>query len=296
MRPGQLPPFHHLGEYVFEDMCCDLLQMEPAISTCDHYGVRGQKQHGVDLVAHRRDGDGIDVAQCKCYARFSAGKVRAASDTFLRFWDSVWSEKGIKRFILLVACDLSRREQQETICEQVDRFRSKGVVYEAWSARTIRNKLRPHHSIVAAYCHPADVWVREICGLQPAAGGAGYAGPPGSAVSAALEFSVAGLSRIVSEKTSRELEAVREAWNEGNTEPAAAWLQTVRGDLAQWSALSPEAKAGIVAFEAIYMLQTSGDAHRSRSLVEEARGYGHTTAPLPPQRSLPYTNPVPKGP
>lgn len=59
IRPGENPPFHNLGEYVFQDLCRDLLDAEPDVDTCEVYGERGQTQDGIDILAYRRDGDGI---------------------------------------------------------------------------------------------------------------------------------------------------------------------------------------------------------------------------------------------
>lgn len=80
IRPGDLPPFHNLGEYVFQDLRRDLLDAEPDIATCEVYGERGQKQDGIDLRAYRKEGNGIVVGQCKCYQNFPPAEIRQASE------------------------------------------------------------------------------------------------------------------------------------------------------------------------------------------------------------------------
>ena len=61
MNPSLSPPFYELDEYTFQDLCCDLFARQPGIATCNVYGKRGQRQRGIDLLAHR-SGDGKEVA------------------------------------------------------------------------------------------------------------------------------------------------------------------------------------------------------------------------------------------
>jgi hypothetical protein len=61
MNSSLSPPFHELDEYTFQDLCCDVFARQPGIATCDPYGTRGQKQRGIDLLARRTGGDGIEV-------------------------------------------------------------------------------------------------------------------------------------------------------------------------------------------------------------------------------------------
>ena len=64
IRLGESPPFHKLDEYVFQELCCDIFDAEPGIATCEVYGVRGQSQDGIDLLAHRANGDRVDMEWC----------------------------------------------------------------------------------------------------------------------------------------------------------------------------------------------------------------------------------------
>ena len=154
MRPGISTNsaflLHELGEYPFQDLCRDLLDGEPEIAVCEVYGVRGQAQDGIDLIAHRKNGSEIEVGQCKCYRKYTATQVKKASDEFLDHWKR-WSEEGVKRFILFVACDLSDRECQDQILREKRRFAELGISYEVWSSSKIRSKLRPCPDIVRRY-------------------------------------------------------------------------------------------------------------------------------------------------
>ncbi|MCP4608506.1 MAG: hypothetical protein GY845_07315 [Planctomycetes bacterium] len=126
IRAGEIPPFHKLGEYAFEELCRDLLDTESSVATCEIYGDRGQKQDGIDLLAHRSNGDGIEVGQCKCYKDFPPKKIGLVSDEFFRHWER-WSEENVKRFILFVACSLKTRQRQDEILKQKKRFAEVGI-------------------------------------------------------------------------------------------------------------------------------------------------------------------------
>jgi hypothetical protein len=94
IRPGDLPPFHDLGEYVFQELCRDLLDAEPDIATCEVYGERGQRQDGIDLRAYCKESNGIVVGQCKCYQDFPPAEIRQASEDFLAHWDR-WAHENV---------------------------------------------------------------------------------------------------------------------------------------------------------------------------------------------------------
>jgi hypothetical protein len=51
IRPGESLAFHELGEYVFQELCRDLFDAGSSSATCEVYGVRGQSQDGIDVLA-----------------------------------------------------------------------------------------------------------------------------------------------------------------------------------------------------------------------------------------------------
>lgn len=255
----------------FQELCRDLFFEEPEIGTCDIYGVSGQAQAGIDLLAPRKDGAGAEVGQCKCCEDFPPAEIRAASDKFFGYWDDRWSKEDIKRFILFVACDLNTRQQQDEVRRQVRRFAAVGIVYEAWSAATLRNKLRPHRGIVATYCPPAEYWVVAICGEAPPVA-LTTAGQPGrrSVVDVALAGQLEQLAARMSGEAECRLDTIRAAWHEGRTGDALRWLAEFRNDPTTWQVLSDEVKAKFLRFTAGVELNTTGNIDRARQLAEEA--------------------------
>ncbi|MFN9606885.1 MAG: hypothetical protein ACK571_01230, partial [Pseudanabaena sp.] len=164
-NPSLPPRFYEMDEYAFEEMCQDLFAKESGIATCNTYGVRGQLQSGIDLLAHCDDVKFTEVGQCKCYKDFPPKKIREASDVFLKYL-GLWQQRNVRRFILFVACELETTERQDEIYSQIQRFAKYNIKYEVWEARTLRQKLAPHPEIVYRYLQSQDL-VELICGLQP---------------------------------------------------------------------------------------------------------------------------------
>lgn len=61
----------------FEAFCRDLVSRLPGVKTCYRYGVQGNRQHGVDLIADMEDGSTWGLS-CKQYKRFAKGQAASA--------------------------------------------------------------------------------------------------------------------------------------------------------------------------------------------------------------------------
>jgi hypothetical protein len=270
IRPGQLPPFHELDEYAFQELCRDIFDAEPSVVTCEIYGVRGQAQYGIDLLAGTVDGGGIEVGQCKRYKNFTPRQIERVREEFFEHYGSRWQPRNVKRFILFVAGDLSSTQHQDKILEERDRFAAFGIGYEVWSAAQIRSKLRPRPDIVSTYLQPKEYWVSEICGTSlPAAHQAPTRqSPAGEWMNAALWER---LERRESEEAERRLGDMRQAWHEGRRREAVSMLETLKSDTATWEAISPGTKAKVLRFEAGARLHISGDVNRAKQLADDAR-------------------------
>ena len=216
ISPGEFPPFYKLNEYVFQDLCRDLFDKECGIAMCEVYGVRGQSQYGIDLLAHREENDGIEVGQCKRLPKFTPSRIREVSNEFFENWDH-WHKKNVKRFILFVACDLSKTQQQDEILKQRKRFKKYGINYEAWSAATIRNRLRPYPEIVKTYCEPADYWAHVICGSPaPTFLSKGIQEQQNyPVVQAVLADQIEKLGALISGDTEQKIKKIQAVWREG---------------------------------------------------------------------------------
>lgn len=272
IRPGKSPPFYELGAYVFQELCRDLFDADPGIATCGIYGIPGQPQYGIDLLAHQANGDGTEVGQCKCCENFPPEKIRDASDEFFKYWDDYWSKEKVKRFILLVGSDLNTRQRQDEIIKQIKRFANYGIKYEAWDAAQLRNKLRLHPGIVSSYCTPPDHWVQAICGSGSAQlSNMGNPKQTSIIVDGALLNQNIKLAERLSTDTERDLEQMRLTLREGQKNKPVKWIRDVKNDDTLWPILSSQVKGKILLFEANLQLNGTGNLDQVKRLADEIR-------------------------
>jgi hypothetical protein len=77
-RPQTLP-FDQLSWENFERLCTRLVASDGDVQDCHRYGVRGDYQAGIDILAHRRTADGGAERwcyQCKRWQKMTAGDLR----------------------------------------------------------------------------------------------------------------------------------------------------------------------------------------------------------------------------
>jgi len=272
IRPDDEPPLHRLDEYTFQKLCRDVFEKEPEIGVCNVYGTRGQTQDGIDLLAYRKNGDGIEVGQCKCHEDFPPEKIREASIEFLKYWDVRWSKENVKRFILFVACDLSTRQRQDELNNQRESFANLGIIYEPWSVATIINKLRPHKGIVATHIKPPEYWVGVICGedLPKFPATTVTEGETSILVTSSLLNQVDRLVTYASGDIEQRLEYMRSIWREGHEDEVIQWIDDVKSNKDLWPIMAPEVKAKVLRFEAGIELDSRGDTTRVKQLADEA--------------------------
>ncbi|MDQ3917534.1 MAG: hypothetical protein M3348_03580, partial [Acidobacteriota bacterium] len=274
MDSSQVAPFHHIDEYKFQCVCRDLLerQKDDLVASCAIFGVRGQKQYGIDLIAPVRGPYANDVAQCKRYPDIKPEEIVDASDEFLRHLD-YWKQFNVRRFILIVACPMDRRQQQEELQHQRRRFAGHGVEYEWWDARGLRQRLAPHPDIVRLYFPaPHEYWVEVICGRQPEAiSGLAQSAPSYPMVMNVVESQLEEFSAQFSEDVSEELEAIRELYREGQEAEAYRLISELR-EGRKWKLLPEELQAKILRVAVGMELGYTSDVSRARSLLERAAG------------------------
>src|ERR1051325_7395535 len=256
-----LPPFiHEIGWRSFQRLSNELFSHEPDIAKSDEYGVPGQGQHGVDLLALVKP-SGVEVAQCKCERSFSVRKIRQASKDFLNYW-AHWKKKNVRRFILFVSCDIDRTELQNEMLRQRGRFAKRGISYEIWGATTIRNKLRPHRAIARAYFDSEEI-VNAICVpvVESAATAAGI-----SVVAQRLGIFATELEI----SRGQELEELREFSRAGEQTKALEGLTRLKNS-STWEDHTRPFRARVLRFEAAVRLNIKRDVNTAARLVEEAR-------------------------
>ena len=259
---GELPDFHSLDPLAFQGLCRDLYQVEPNISTAEVFGTSGQSQLGVDIVAIHRSDDGVSVGQCKRIEpkALTVKLIQAASNEFISHID-YWRGRQVRRFVMFVATDASRKEITEEILRQRSEFRRLGIDYELWGKATIVAKLRPHPGIARTYLR--DPWAEILCG-------GGVPGFPRESVliDRVLHTQLDVLSFHVSTAAEAEVERLRLQWREGRSANAAEGIARLR-DPGRWQAFPAKLQATIARFEAQLALE-SEDLPRAQGLADEA--------------------------
>lgn len=264
-------PIYEIGANPFQEICRDLFDAEPDVASCSLYGVSGQPQAGIDLIAYQKQGTEIGVGQCKCYRVLTPSEIKAVSEEFFKYWD-FWSNSKVKRFILFVACDLNTTQHQNQIIKERRRFAERGIKYEVWSSKEIRNKLRPHSAIVVRYFKNPEHWVRELCGIATPS-------PPSiietdsqkSLIVSSIFAQNEKLAARLSSQTETQIEVMRTVWRKGQRGEAINWVKNLRGDTPIWLALDPNIQAKVLRFEASLILDEIDGVPQAKLLVDEAR-------------------------
>jgi hypothetical protein len=266
INPSDPPQFHRLGAYPFQELCHDIFEVQEGIATCEIYGRPGQAQKGIDLLASRDDGESTEVGQCKAYESFSVSKIIDASNEFFEYW-GFWKDKKIRRFILFVGCPLDDPKALDELQTQRARFQQVGILYEAWSARTLVTRLRPHRAIAERHIHSPEI-VNNICG--------GSFESPSKTPTAGIDIALSVLgahfeifSTEFSQVNAEKLERIRELSREGRTEEAYEQILEIRTDKT-WDVLEKPLRARILRVTASLVLNVRKDIPEAKALRAQA--------------------------
>lgn len=140
----QILPFGDLKWEDFERLCYRMASLEADIEHCQLYGIRGQKQEGIDIYAKRRQDSKYTVYQCKREDNFGPSKIESAVSKFL---EGDW----VNRTDTIVLCtkeSLERKERADEIEEQRSRLNEKNIKLEVWDCTLLSTKLKCHPKIV----------------------------------------------------------------------------------------------------------------------------------------------------
>lgn len=230
----------------FERLIVDLFQEEDGISYCELHGTPGpQTDFGVDVIAMRTDGDGVEVASCKRYPDVTAAKLAAWSDEMLVHWKARWSKKGVRRFVLATSArNIARIDVQDQVAIEVERFAALGVRYEIWGPTQLVRKLRPHRLLTAGYLK--EHWADAICGA---------AAIPASPVSASSSMITSGavaqlaeLQELLSGEVSKRIDNALSELREGRYGAVKAFAAEMHMP-DHWSQLTAEVQATVLRLE-----------------------------------------------
>lgn len=218
---------HEMDWQRLERLTVDLFGYEPDIATSDDYGTLGQTDHGVDVIARRRGNDGEEVASCKNREEIEADDLVEWSDNFLKHWQSNWSTRDIRRFVLATtAQNTGDRHIQNKVTEERRRFKALNVEYELWGPKQFVHKLRPRRAVTAQYL--GEVWAEIICG--PSADYGVRTGSSSAMISAGAVAQMADLQQKLSGQAAKRAEAALNDLRAGRVEAVRSLADELRSE------------------------------------------------------------------
>jgi tetratricopeptide (TPR) repeat protein len=259
--PGELPRLYELDPLRFQEMCRDLYQVEVEFATAEVFGVSGQGQRGIDILAIRRDGAGTGVGQCKCVEpiSFTPALIKSAADEFSKY-EEYWRNCNARRYVLFVASDATHTKIQEEYLRQIDHFRNIGIQFELWSAAVITNKLRSQPGITRTYL--GEAWEKILCGT-------GITGFPRESpvINDILRVQLETLAAHVAHSAKADLESLRDSLRRGHRKQVLEGIGRLH-ESSRWQTFPSELRAAILRLEA--QLALPKDIPLAKKLADEA--------------------------
>lgn len=151
-------PFDKLDWSDFEKLCLRLVRAEVDIELCRIYGVQGDEQEGIDLLARGRDDDLFRVYQCKRVKEFGPAKIQTAVEKFL---NGSWKSRA-DRFYLCTMESLRSQARTEEVLKQIEALRKENIALVPWDLEELSLLLKDKPSIVLDFFGRA--WVERFNG------------------------------------------------------------------------------------------------------------------------------------
>lgn len=163
---AQSLPFGELTWENFERLIRRLVMREAATSDCWIYGVQGQAQYGLDILAslHHAPGE-YACYQCKRVKDFSGNDIKEAVNKFL---NGKWASKA-NRLVLCTSSALSKTDQVDEIAAQHRILADKGIKFDVWDSSEggqLSELLKSHPDLVDDFF--LRDWVRRFNGDEAA--------------------------------------------------------------------------------------------------------------------------------
>lgn len=160
-------PFSELTWPNFERLVLRLVRRQATVRECSLYGVSGQAQEGLDILASKSDGSANHVCyQCKKVKSFSDRDIAKAVTKFL---EGKWAKKT-SEYNLSVAIALNTTQQQDEIARQRQRLQKEGIILSIWDGSDgglLTEQLKQLPELVADFF--GQPWVRNFNGSAAAA-------------------------------------------------------------------------------------------------------------------------------
>ena len=160
-RP-QILPLSELPWDSFQRLCVRLAQRCGNVERCQEYGLKGQKQEGIDIYVRRSESSRYSVWQCKRYQTFSPSLIKGAVSGFL---NGSWVSKT-DEFVLTLTVSTEKPNLVKAIEAQGDRLRERNIRFLPLGITQISERLKDHPDLVDDFF--GREWVRIFCGEEAA--------------------------------------------------------------------------------------------------------------------------------
>ena len=270
IRKSDTQEWFKLSHDEWERLCCELHGLQQEISTCQLHGTRGQGDKGVDHIAQRKDGSGIEVGQSKRHREFNEKKLR---DAVKPFFDNIdfWKDRKVRRYILFVACDIQKTQIHDETEVQRKRFDKEGIIFEPWSGRDVQRELAPHRPTVETYVSSPEI-VNNICGNPKP-------DIPTTEHYRKLELDLDAtstqrleLSDALSKSKLEKLEECREQYRQGRHQSALDGIRTLYNEgRGEWKLLDKITRGQVLRILALYILNIESNVENATEIVALAK-------------------------
>lgn len=158
-RP-QVLPLNELSWEHFERLCLRYVRSRASVVMTQLYGVRGQKQHGIDLYVRLTEPARYEVYQCKRLATFDASDIEKAVTKFL---EGKWRDKA-KAFKIMTAHPIEDTKIADAIIATQEQLSKEDIEFEVLGKEQISTWLKDQPRIVDDFF--SRVWVEAFCGPE----------------------------------------------------------------------------------------------------------------------------------
>jgi NACHT domain/HEAT repeats/Restriction endonuclease len=144
---NQVLPFNQLSWENFERLILRLIRQTGTISSCSIYGVQGDTQHGIDILATTYESSSLIYCQCKRVRRFSSADIKKAVRLFIGgpFYATA------KELILCLTVPAETAKQVKEIENQRALLARDGIKLTIWDSSvngTLNEKLKQAPELV----------------------------------------------------------------------------------------------------------------------------------------------------
>ena len=139
----QYLPIEQLDWEDFEKLCLALIETTYGIANCEIYGIKGQKQEGIDIFAKEGNGKYVNF-QCKRYKNYSANRI---VEVISKFQGGEWFSK-CDRFVLCTSCALNSKKLQDKFNELKEELKNEDISLEKWDKVQLMRLLKSSPRIV----------------------------------------------------------------------------------------------------------------------------------------------------